>query len=97
MRSPNLIQFHEGLQEESQKLERLLSSGPTASKFETPSSKSGKKFDLKKNPKSGELALSSNSEKERIDSKCPLCYADHRVWNCKKFKNMKTQDQYDVA
>ena len=48
MRAPNLIQFNEWLQEESQIHERLLSSGPTISKLDTPSSKSGKRFDLKK-------------------------------------------------
>ena len=97
MRAPNLIQFNEWLQKESQIHERLLSSGPTISKLDTPSSKSGRNFDFKKNSKSGESALSSNTDKDRIDSNCPLCNADHRISNCEKFKNMKTQDRYDFA
>ena len=79
MRAPNLIQFNERLSEESHIHERLLSSGPTISKLNTPSSKSGKRFDFKKNLKSGESALSSITDKDRIDSICPLCNADHRI------------------
>ena len=96
MRAPNLIQ-EDWLQEESQIHERLLSSGPTISKLDSASSKFGQRFDFKKNPKSGESALSSNTDKDRIDSKRPQCNANHRIWNCEKFKNMKTQDRYDVA
>ena len=97
MRVVNLIQFNEWLQEESQIHERLLSSDLTISQLDTPSSKCGKRFDFKKNPQSGESALCSNTDKDRLDSKCPLCNAKHRIWNCEKFKNMKTQDRYDVA
>ena len=97
MRTPNLTQFNEWLQEGSQIHERLLSSGPTVSKLGTPSSKSGKTFDFKKNLKSGESALSSNTDDDKTDSKCPLRNADNRIWNCEKLKNMKTQDRYDVS
>ena len=41
--------------------------------------------------------ISSETDKDRIDSKCPLCNADHRFWNCEKFQSMKTQDRYNVA
>ena len=41
--------------------------------------------------------MSSNTDKHKNDSKCPLCNTDHRIWNCEKFKNIKTQDRYDVA
>ena len=40
MRAPNLIQFNEWLQDESQLHEQLLSSGPKISKSDSPSSKS---------------------------------------------------------
>ena len=73
MHAANLIQFNKWLQEETQIHKRLLSSGPTISKLDTPSSKSGKRFDFKKQSKLGESALSSNTDKNKIDSKCPLC------------------------
>ena len=97
MRAPNLIQFNKWPHEKSEIHERILSSGPTISKLDTPSYKSGKKFDFKKNPKSAESALNSNTEKNRIDSKCPLCNANHQIWNCEKFKDMKTQGRHNVA
>ena len=97
MRAPNLIHFNEWLQEESQTHERLLSSGPTIFKLDTASSKSGKRFDFKKNPNSEKSGMSSNTDKDRINSKYPLCNADHRNWNCEKFKKMKKKDRYDVA
>ena len=97
MRAANKIQFNEWLQQVSQIHEQFLSSGPKISKLDTLSSKYGKRFHFRKNPMSGESTLSSNNDKDSTDSKCPLCNAAHRIWNCEKFKNMKTQDRYKVA
>ena len=94
MSAPSPIQFTEWLQEESQIHERLMSSGLPLYKLDAPSSKFGKRFDFRKNPNSGESALSSYTDKDRIDSKFNR---DHRIWNWEKIKNMEKQDRYNVA
>ena len=96
-RIANLVEFNNWLQEEAQVHERLVHCAPTSSKFETQTTKFGKKPDFKKIPKPSESAFSSNDDKTRTENKCPIDGSNHRVWNCDKFKNIKIDERYNVA
>ena len=97
-RIPNLVEFNNWLQEEVQVHERLVHCAPTSSKFETQTTKFGKKPDFKKSPKPSESAFSSNDDKTRTENKCPIEGSNHRVWNCDKFRNMKINENgYNVV
>ena len=96
-RIPNLVEFNNWLQEEAQVHERLIHCAPTSSKFETQTTKFGKKPDFKRSPKPSGSAFSSNDNKTRTENKCPIEGSNHRVWNCDKFKNMKIDERYNVV
>ena len=96
-RIPNLVEFNIWLQEEAQVHERLVHCAPTSSKFETQTTKFGKKPDFKKSPKPSESAFSSNDDKTRTENKCPIEGSNHRVWNCDKFKNMNIDERFNVV
>ena len=96
-RIPNLDEFNIWLQKEAQVHERLVHCAPTSSKFETQTTKFGKKPDFKKNPKPSESAFSSNDDETRTENKCPIEGSNHRVWNCDKFENMKIDERYNVV
>ena len=96
-RIPNLVEFNNWLQEESQVHERLIQCSPTTSKFDSQTAKFGKRSDFKKSSKSSESTFSSNDSKEKTEVKCPIEGGNHRIWNCEKFKNMKIDDRYNVA
>ena len=96
-RIPNLVEFNNWLQEESQVHERLIQCSPTTSKFDSQTAKFGKRSDFKKSSKSSESTFSSNDSKEKTEVKCPIEGGNHRIWNREKFKNMKIDDRYNVA
>ena len=56
-RIPNLVEFNNWLREKKQVHERLVHCAPTSSKFETQTTKFGKKPDFKKSPKAQRASL----------------------------------------
>ena len=96
-KAPNLIEFNSWLQEEAQVHERLLQFSPTISKFESAKSNFEKKSDFKRSSKPNESTFSSNDDKDKSEVKCPLDGSNHRIWNCDKFKSMKTDERYSFV